>query len=175
MSKDEIKNLVRQYARIYQIDEEIALKQIGAESAFNPTAVSPAGAKGVAQFMPATARRFGLVDPFNVVQSLDAWGKYMSWLLARYKGDYRKALAGYNAGEGAVDKYKGVPPYKETQNYVAKILGSSSPVRGAAPAAPAAPPAVIPAPLDESDTSAGSAVVVVLLTVLGAYLLARLI
>jgi soluble lytic murein transglycosylase-like protein len=72
--------------------------------------------------MPATAERFGLKDPFDAQANVEAGTKYLKWLLERFDGDVSLALAGYNAGEGAVDKYKGVPPYGETQNYVKKIV-----------------------------------------------------
>jgi soluble lytic murein transglycosylase-like protein len=122
MTTNEIINLVRETARRFGINEEIAVAQIWTESRYNPNARSPAGARGVAQFMPATARRFGLNNPSDPVASMNAWGKYMTFLLRRFNGNYSFALAGYNAGEGNVDKYKGVPPFKETRNYVASIL-----------------------------------------------------
>ncbi len=124
-TKEQLKQLVIQKARQYGIDEKIALAQINQESGFNPFALSHAGAKGIAQFMPATAARFGLKDRSDPVASMDAWGKYMTFLLKRYKGDYSKALAGYNAGEGNVDKYGGVPPFTETRNYVKTILSAA--------------------------------------------------
>ena len=76
------------------------------------------------QMMPATAQRFGLKDPFDPAQNVAAGTKYLKWLLQRFNGDVSLALAGYNAGEGAVDKYKGVPPFGETQNYVKKIVAT---------------------------------------------------
>lgn len=126
MTEEQIKQRVLYYANLYGINPSIALKQIHAESGFNPSA-SSGEANGVAQFTPATARRFG-VNVWDVESSLNGWGKYMSWLLNRYNGDYSKALAGYNAGEGNVDKYNGVPPFAETINYVRKILGGSLPI-----------------------------------------------
>ncbi|MGI8898559.1 MAG: lytic transglycosylase domain-containing protein, partial [Pyrinomonadaceae bacterium] len=82
------------------------------------------GAQGLMQLMPATARRFGCTDPNDMTSNVDAGTKYLSWLLKRFNGDVKLALAGYNAGEGAVDKYNGVPPYNETQNYVRKIVAN---------------------------------------------------
>jgi soluble lytic murein transglycosylase-like protein len=91
------------------------------ESRYNPKAVSGVGAQGLMQMMPATAKRFGLKDPFDPAANVEAGTKYLKFLLKRFNGDVSLALAGYNAGEGSVDKYKGVPPYSETQNYVKKI------------------------------------------------------
>ena len=92
------------------------------ESNYNKNARSHAGAKGLMQLMPNTAKRFGVTNRADPVQSLRGGTQYLAWLLKRYKGDLNLALAGYNAGEGAVDKYKGIPPYKETQKYVVKVL-----------------------------------------------------
>lgn len=118
---NKIDSLVDRYARIYSLDANIMLAQLWQESRFNPRAVSPKGAKGIAQFMPATARRFGITDPFDIEQSIRGQAKYMRFLLDKF-GDYALALAGYNAGEGNVKKYKGIPPFKETRNYVNSIL-----------------------------------------------------
>jgi soluble lytic murein transglycosylase-like protein len=92
------------------------------ESKYESNALSHAGARGLMQLMPATGKRFGCTDPNDVVSNVRAGTKYLAWLLKRFDGDVRLALAGYNAGEGAVDKYNGVPPYNETQNYVRKIV-----------------------------------------------------
>lgn len=104
----------------FGVDPNVLLLQDGAESSFKSGAVSPKGAKGFSQFMPATAKRFG-VDTSSVKDAIRGQSQYMGELLAMFGGDYRKALAGYNAGEGNVQKYHGIPPFKETQNYVAKI------------------------------------------------------
>jgi soluble lytic murein transglycosylase-like protein len=121
--KPQIDAWVDQYARLYDLDANVMLAQLWQESRFRPNAVSPVGAKGIAQFMPATARRFGLKDPFDVQASIEAQAKYMRFLLNKF-GDYALALAGYNAGEGNVQKYGNkIPPFKETQNYVQSILG----------------------------------------------------
>jgi hypothetical protein len=84
-------------------------------------AVSYKGARGLMQLMPATAARFGVRNIFDPAQNIEAGTRYMRWLLNRFGGDVGLALAGYNAGEGAVDKYRGVPPYRETQEYVKRI------------------------------------------------------
>lgn len=106
------------------VDPRFIHAVIKQESRYNPKAVSGVGAQGLMQMMPATAKRFGLKDPFDQAANVEAGTKYLKWLLARFDGDVSLALAGYNAGEGAVDKYKGVPPYGETQNYVKKIVSS---------------------------------------------------
>jgi len=104
------------------VDPRFIHAVIKQESKYNSKAVSPVGAQGLMQMMPATAERFGLKDPFDPAANVAAGTKYLKWLLKRFDGDVSLALAGYNAGEGAVDKYKGVPPYSETQNYVKKIV-----------------------------------------------------
>ena len=104
------------------IDPRFIHAVIWQESKYKPNALSHAGAQGLMQLMPATARRFGCVDPNDTVSNVEAGTKYLSWLLKRFNGDVKLALAGYNAGEGAVDKYNGMPPFDETQNYVRKIV-----------------------------------------------------
>jgi len=94
---------------------------IHAESAFNPLALSHAGAQGLMQLMPPTARRFGVADSYDATQNIRGGVQYLAWLLRRYNGDLTLAAAGYNAGEGAVDRYRGVPPYSETQRYVQRV------------------------------------------------------
>jgi len=106
------------------IDPRFIHAVIWQESKYKPSALSHAGAQGLMQLMPATARRFGCTDPGDVAANVEAGTKYLSWLLKRFNGDVKLALAGYNAGEGSVDKYNGMPPYSETQNYVRKIVAS---------------------------------------------------
>jgi soluble lytic murein transglycosylase-like protein len=103
------------------IDPRFIHAVIKQESRYNPKAVSGVGAQGLMQMMPATAKRFGLKNPFDAAANVEAGTKYLKFLLKRFNGDVSLALAGYNAGEGSVDKYNGVPPYGETQNYVKKI------------------------------------------------------
>ena len=107
------------------VDPNVLLLQANLESAGKSGAVSPKGAKGFSQFMPATADRFH-VDTSSIKDSIRGQAEYMHKLLSMFGGDYSKALAGYNAGEGAVQKYHGIPPFKETRNYVANIKGSYS-------------------------------------------------
>lgn len=139
------------------IDPEIFARQIRAESGFNPNAGSPAGAVGIAQIMPATARGWG-VDPTDPNASLTAAAKAMRKYLKSYDGDWRKALAAYNAGVGAVAKYGGVPPYKETQNYIARILNGKNPTGTVRPAttnpSPASTSAVVGSAATDPRTQA---------------------
>ncbi|MEA2425364.1 MAG: hypothetical protein QOH13_1774, partial [Thermoleophilaceae bacterium] len=116
--------LVRASAK-WNVPVELLAAQLHAESNFNPFAVSPAGAKGIAQFTPGTANAYGLRDPFDGEASIDAQAHLMHDLLARYK-TAALALAAYNAGSGAVDRYGGIPPFAETQGYVARVLGLMS-------------------------------------------------
>jgi soluble lytic murein transglycosylase-like protein len=108
-------------AREFGVDEAVVRAIMHAESSFNPTALSRAGAQGLMQLMPATARRFGVVDSFDASQNIRGGVQYLSWLLKRYNGNITLAAAGYNAGEGAVDRYRGVPPYNETRRYVQRV------------------------------------------------------
>ena len=96
---------------------------ITVESAYNAHAVSRAGAQGLMQLMPATAERFGVKDPFNPKQNINGGSRYLSYLMELFNGDFRLALAAYNAGENAVKRHGNrIPPYKETQNYVRKVM-----------------------------------------------------
>ncbi len=114
-------SIFEEAARTYNVSANL-LKAIGkAESDFNPNDVSGAGAVGVMQLMPETARELGVADPYDVRQNIMGGAKYISQMLARYNGNVDLALAAYNAGPGAVDKYGGIPPYSETQNYVRKV------------------------------------------------------
>ncbi|MEH6415433.1 lytic transglycosylase domain-containing protein [Pseudomonas sp. CGJS7] len=108
-------------ARQHGVEEAIVRAIIHAESAYNPNALSRVGAQGLMQLMPATARRFGVGNAFDANQNIQGGVQYLAWLLKRFNGDLTLAAAGYNAGEGAVDKYRGVPPYSETQRYVQRV------------------------------------------------------
>jgi len=106
------------------VDPRFIHAVIKQESRYKPNALSHVGARGLMQLMPATAKRFGNTDPNDAVSNVKAGTRYLAWLLKRFDGDVSLALAGYNAGEGAVDKYKGVPPYRETQHYVSAIVAN---------------------------------------------------
>lgn len=118
----ELRSYARRAAERAGIDPDYFEAQIQAESDFNPNAGSPAGAQGIAQIMPATARAWG-VDPHDSKAALDAAAEHMAQYLEKYDGNIDKALAAYNAGEGAVAQHGGVPPFAETRNYIAKIKG----------------------------------------------------
>ena len=121
-AKGKIANMVRKLAPNYQLDPNLVLAVIEAESNFNPKALSPKNAQGLMQLIPETAERFGVEDAWDPEQNIRGGMAYLRWLLKQFDNDIQLALAGYNAGEGAVQKYGGIPPYKETQSYVAKII-----------------------------------------------------
>ena len=121
---DGFEPVIRQNAHRHGIQPELVRAVIQVESGFNPRAVSPKGAMGLMQLMPATAAQFGVRDPFNVAENIRAGVAYLRQLLDRYNDDEQLALAAYNAGPGAVAKYgTRVPPYRETKAYVHKITG----------------------------------------------------
>ena len=120
--RQQIVDWVRRLAPDYGLDPNLILAIIKTESNFNPEARSPANALGLMQLIPSTAARFGVKDSADPVQNLRGGMAYMRWLLSFFRGDLRLSLAGYNAGERAVEKYLGVPPYRETQNYIRKVL-----------------------------------------------------
>jgi len=106
------------------VDPRFIHAVIQQESKYDSDALSPAGARGLMQLMPGTAKRFDCNDAKDEACNVEAGTKYLAWLLKRFNGDVTLALAGYNAGEGAVDKYHGVPPYPETLGYVTKIVSN---------------------------------------------------
>jgi soluble lytic murein transglycosylase-like protein len=114
--------LVHEAAERYGLPPAFVHHVAKAESALKQEAVSPKGAIGVMQLMPGTAASLG-ADPYDAEENVDAGARHLRDLLVRYQGSAHKALAAYNAGEGAVERYKGVPPYAETQNYINRILG----------------------------------------------------
>lgn len=111
-------------ARRHGLNPDVMAAMARAESAFDPAAVSPKGARGLLQLMPATAARFGVEsgDLFDPAHNAEAAARYLVWLRERFDGDLRRVLAAYNAGEGAVERYDGVPPYRETRGYIDRIL-----------------------------------------------------
>lgn len=113
--------IVERVAAEQSLPAELLHSVIQVESNYNPGAVSPKGAQGLMQLMPETARRFGVPDSFDPIENIQGGAKYLKYLLDLYKGDYPRALAAYNAGEKAVAKYGGIPPYLETQNYVTQV------------------------------------------------------
>jgi hypothetical protein len=116
-----IDEAVEQIAARNSLSAPLIHSVIKVESNYNPFAVSPKGAQGLMQLIPATARRFGVGDVFNPVQNIEGGAKYLKYLLNLYHDDSQLALAAYNAGEGAVAKYGTVPPYRETQNYLQQV------------------------------------------------------
>ena len=125
-------------AQKHGVDPALLKALIRQESNFNPNAVSPAGATGLTQLMPATAQGLGVTDPTNPQQAIDGGAKYLRQQLDRFGGDEKKALAAYNAGPGAVARFGGVPPYAETQTYVQKVMGYAEQYRASGAAAPGA-------------------------------------
>jgi len=137
---------IDEIARKHDLPPQLVHSVIRVESNYNPYAVSSKGALGLMQLVPGTARRFGVANVFNPAQNIEGGARYLRYLLDLYKGDYRLALAAYNAGEGAVARHGGVPPYPETVNYLQQVrrrLAEGKPAAGRgepkpAPAKPAA-------------------------------------
>src|SRR5882672_8705295 len=117
-----LRDLAARIARKHRVDEGLVLAVIEVESRYDAFAVSPRGAMGLMQLMPDTAARFAVRNTFNPVENVDGGVRYLKELLARYSGQVRLALAAYNAGEDAVDQFKGIPPFRETQQYVVRVL-----------------------------------------------------
>lgn len=120
-SRNAFDSIIRQAAQTHGVSEGLIKAVMHTESGFNSNARSPVGAQGLMQLMPATARRFNVSNSFDPQQNIFGGAKYLSWLLKRFNGNTNLALAAYNAGEGNVDKYGGIPPFRETQDYVKRV------------------------------------------------------
>ncbi len=116
-----LRDLAGRIARQHAVDEGLVQAVIEVESRYDAFAVSPRGAMGLMQLMPKTAQRFAVTNPFDPVQNIDCGVRYLKELLGRYEGRIPLALAAYNAGEDAVDRHRGIPPYRETRQYVTRI------------------------------------------------------
>lgn len=129
-SRENIENLIEKYAQKNNLDPDFIKAVVKQESGFNPDATSKCGAMGLMQLMPQTAKGLGVVDAYDPEQNIEGGVKYLKSMLNRFNNDPKLALAAYNAGPGAVQKYGDIPPYKETQNYVKNILASYEAIKG---------------------------------------------
>ena len=126
---DAFRPMIQQAAKTAGLDTILFEALVDQESSFDPTSESAAGAQGLTQLMPGTAKMLGVTDPFDPIQSLNGGAKYLSQMMKQFNGDVKLALAAYNAGPGAVKRYNGIPPYKETTDYVQKILNKAAILR----------------------------------------------
>ncbi|UIZ58315.1 lytic transglycosylase domain-containing protein [Acinetobacter sp. SCLZS86] len=125
-NKNAFDHIIQQAAQQHGVSEGLIKAVMHTESGFNVNARSPVGAQGLMQLMPATARRFNVSNAYDPQENIMAGAKYLAWLLKRFNGNTTLALAGYNAGEGNVAKYGGVPPFRETQDYVRRVTSRYS-------------------------------------------------
>ena len=130
-SRTEIDGLIDEYASKHGIDADFVKAVVRQESGFNPKATSKCGAMGLMQLMPATAKGLGVTNAYDPEQNIEGGTKYLKGLLDRFDNNKELELAAYNAGPNAVKKYKGIPPYAETQNYVKSIMKSYDKLKGA--------------------------------------------
>lgn len=131
--RPELSGLIDRIAQEQGIEAPLVHSVIQAESNYDATAISPKGALGIMQLIPSTAKRFGVSNVFDAEENIRGGVKYLRFLLNYYDGDYPKTIAAYNAGEGAVDKYHGVPPFSETRNYVIHVADKLKSAREKSP------------------------------------------
>ena len=129
-SRENIEGLIEKYAQKNNLDPDFIKAVVKQESGFNPDATSKCGAMGLMQLMPNTAKGLGVTNAYDPEQNIEGGVKYLKSMLNRFNNDPKLALAAYNAGPGAVQKYGDVPPYRETQNYVKNILASYEAMKG---------------------------------------------
>ncbi|MBV9494288.1 MAG: lytic transglycosylase domain-containing protein [Acidobacteria bacterium] len=134
--KTRFDQLIKEAAKKFDVDAALVSAVIKAESDFNPREMSNKGARGLMQLMPATAERFGVTDSFDPAENIYAGTRYLRWLLETFHGNADHAVAAYNAGEGNVWKYKGVPPFRETVTYINRIAKNFLPAKPAVGKAP---------------------------------------
>jgi soluble lytic murein transglycosylase-like protein len=155
-----LRDLIDQIASEQGVESHLVHSVIRAESNYNANAVSPKGALGLMQLIPSTARRFGVLNAFDPSDNVRGGVRYLRFLLDFYQGDYPRTIAAYNAGEAAVDKYNGIPPYSETRNYVYQVAKNlkaarQTPAKPVALIAQIAPDPETPKPIETSTGSDG--------------------